>query len=200
MFFIGLGIKIPVWPFSFWITKTHVEVNTSFSIFLSGILVKIAIIALNKFFFIFSDNYNFFFTTIIIISIIDSSVKIINQVDFKKTIAYLTVQEMNILTFFLISKNFNNFDIFVFLIQTHVYLTVLLFFLNHCIYKRYNSRQLSTMQGIINSSPKLGIIIIITTFLLIGFPLTIKFFIEFLLFFKFFNFNSFFFLIIIIFV
>lgn len=107
---------------------------------------------------------------------------------------------MNILAFFLISKNFNNFDIFIFLLQTHVYLTVLLFFLNHCIYKRYNSRQLSTMQGIINSSPKLGIVIITTTFLLIGFPLTIKFFIEFLLFFKLFKFNNFFFLIIIIFV
>ena len=55
LIFFGLGIKVPVWPFSFWITKAHVEVNTSFSIFLSGILVKIAIIGFNKFYFIF-DN------------------------------------------------------------------------------------------------------------------------------------------------
>lgn len=104
---------------------------------------------------------------------------------------------MNILTFFLISKNYINYDIINFLLQTHIYLTVLLFFLNHCIYKRYNSRQLSSMKGIINIAPKLGNVIIITVFLLIGFPLTIKFFIEFLLFFKFFNFKTFIFFTIV---
>lgn len=91
LLFFGFGIKIPVWPFSFWITKTHVEVNTSFSIFLSGILVKVALIGLNKFYFIFNSEYNFIFYSFIIYSILDASFKLINQTDFKKTIAYLTI-------------------------------------------------------------------------------------------------------------
>ena len=108
---MGLAVKIPSWPFSFWITKTHVEVNTSFSIFLSGILVKIAIIALYKFFFVFDYNSLNYIYIICLIGIIDSSFKMINQTDFKKTIAYLTIQEMNILLFFCMSNNYNNFDI-----------------------------------------------------------------------------------------
>lgn len=40
---IGLGVKIPIWPFHFWLTKTHVEAPTYFSIYLSGFLVKTAI-------------------------------------------------------------------------------------------------------------------------------------------------------------
>ena len=41
--FIGFGIKIPVYPFHFWLTKVHVEAPAGFSIFLSGFLVKTAI-------------------------------------------------------------------------------------------------------------------------------------------------------------
>lgn len=160
-------------------------------------MVKIAVISLNKFYFIFDKNLNFIFIFFILIGIIDSSIKIINQVDFKKTIAYLTIQEMNILTFFLISKNYANYDLFQFLFQTHVFLTIILFFLNHCIYKRYNSRQLSKMQGLLNISPKLSLIILISTFVIIGFPLTIKFFIEVFFFFKIFK-NNFFIIILLI--
>ena len=45
----GFLFKIPTFPFYFWLTKTHVEALTSFSIFLSGFLVKIAVFGLYKF-------------------------------------------------------------------------------------------------------------------------------------------------------
>jgi NADH:ubiquinone oxidoreductase subunit 4 (subunit M) len=43
LFFIGFGVKIPVWPFHYWLTRVHVEASTGFSIFLSGFLVKAAV-------------------------------------------------------------------------------------------------------------------------------------------------------------
>jgi len=49
-FFIGFGIKIPMWPFYYWLTKTHVEASSFFSIYLSGFLVKTAVYLFNFFF------------------------------------------------------------------------------------------------------------------------------------------------------
>jgi len=43
LFFIGFGVKIPIWPFHYWLTRVHVEASTGFSIFLSGFLVKAAV-------------------------------------------------------------------------------------------------------------------------------------------------------------
>lgn len=105
---------------------------------------------------------------------------------------------MNILLFFLLNKNFTNFDILNFIFQTHIFLTFILFFLNHCIYIRYQSRNLSKMFGLSNISPKLSIILFIIVFIIIGFPLTIKFFIEIFFFKKIFLLNNFIFFFIII--
>ena len=121
----------------------------------------------------------------------------INQTDLKKTIAYLTIQEMNILLFFCMSNNYNNFDLIQYLFFTHIILTISLFFLNHLIYKRYNTRQLSNGLGIFNTAPKLSVIILFNIFIIIGFPLTIKFFLEILFFYKIYNFNFFLFCFII---
>ena len=40
--FFGFGFKVPVWPFHYWLTKTHVEAPSGFSMYLSGFLVKTA--------------------------------------------------------------------------------------------------------------------------------------------------------------
>ena len=56
--FLGFGIKIPMWPFYYWLTKTHVEASSFFSMYLSGFLVKTAVFLFIKFYAIFSI-YNF---------------------------------------------------------------------------------------------------------------------------------------------
>jgi len=40
--FVGFGIKLPIFPFHYWLTKVHVEAPAGFSMFLSGFLVKTA--------------------------------------------------------------------------------------------------------------------------------------------------------------
>jgi NADH:ubiquinone oxidoreductase subunit 4 (subunit M) len=43
LLFFGFGFKFPIWPFHYWLTKTHVEASSGFSIYLSGFLVKSAL-------------------------------------------------------------------------------------------------------------------------------------------------------------
>lgn len=98
LLFFGFGFKIPVWPFHFWLTKTHVEAPTGFSIFLSGFLVKSALFGFYKYSCLLGEiSSTAFFLTICILGVIDSSFKMWGQSDLKKLVAYGTIQEMNII-------------------------------------------------------------------------------------------------------
>lgn len=45
---LGFSVKVPLWPFSSWLLKAHVEASTEFSILLSGYLVKFGVIGLYR--------------------------------------------------------------------------------------------------------------------------------------------------------
>lgn len=44
--FLGFAVKVPVWPCTSWLLKVHVEASSEFSIYLSGFLVKVGVIAM----------------------------------------------------------------------------------------------------------------------------------------------------------
>ena len=178
LIFIGFGIKIPLWPFHFWLSKTHVEANTGFSIFLSGILVKAAVFGLYKFSAILVYSSSWFFLTIIFISVIDASLKMCVQVDLKKLVAFSTVQEMGLMTFLLVTPlTFNNQILFVFVIF-HTFVSGLFFWIVDCVYRRFNTRLVCNINGLINLYPKLSFFIILSVYIFMGLPFTIKFSIE----------------------
>jgi len=58
---------------------------------------------------------------------------------------------------------------------THALLSPLMFFLVDCIQRRYKSRLVSEISGILHTTPNLGIALIIMLVLYSGLPGTIKF-------------------------
>jgi len=176
--FIGFSIKLPLWPFSFWLIKTHVEANTSFSIFLSGVLVKTALIGLLKFQYFFINTNNTLIIHIVIISLIATTYSLASQVDFKKLIAYTTVQEMSLIVFFIIYNNFINLNIILYFILIHTFFSIILFFLNDIIYIRFKTRKTKLLLGISTTMPKLSSLIILIWLIFTGLPLSFKFILE----------------------
>ena len=74
--FMGFGFKVPLWPFHYWLTKTHVEAPAGFSMYLSGFLVKSAVYGFYKLTNLLGNDINTtLFSTICIIGIVDSSLK-----------------------------------------------------------------------------------------------------------------------------
>jgi NADH-quinone oxidoreductase subunit M len=65
---------------------------------------------------------------------------------------------------------------------THAALSTLMFFLVDCIQKRFNSRNLTEIAGLLQATPNLGIAIIIMCILYAGLPNTLKFTSEFYIF------------------
>ena len=189
LLFFGFGAKVPIIVFQYWITKTHVEASGGFSIYLSGFLVKTAIYGLYKFLplfgFINSSYSNTFFIFIIFYGIIDSSLKFWFQSDFKKLIAYCTIQEMNIILFLLlVGLNKELLIISIIFVFTHAILSALLFYLVEILYYRFQSRNINIISGLFLINPNLGNLILIIKLLFIGIPGSLKFIIEFMFIFQ----------------
>jgi len=179
LLFIGFGIKIPIWPFHYWITKTHVDAPTGFSIFLSGFLVKTALFGFYKFnISIGYFNNTVFFTTICLLGILDASLKMWGQTDLKKLVAYATVQEMG-LVYLTVCFGDTNALVggFIFSV-THAMLSSIFFFLVDTISRRFYTRNIVEINGVLHLAPNLGITILISCVLYSGLPGTMKFISE----------------------
>lgn len=179
LLFFGFGIKIPVWPFHYWITKTHVDAPTGFSIFLSGFLVKTALFGFYK----FNISLGYFsntvlFSTICLLGIIDASMKMWGQTDLKKLVAYATIQEMGLVYLTLCFGDTTSvIGGFVFSV-THALLSSIFFFLVDTISRRFYTRNIVEINGILHLAPNLGIVILLSCVFYSGLPGTLKFISE----------------------
>lgn len=179
VFFIGFGIKIPLWPFYYWLIKVHVEAPTGFSIFLSGFLVKTAFYCLMFFYSLFSSKItNAIAEAIIVWGVLDASVRMWGALDVKKLIAYATVQEMNLIMLFVLVAGNNNNTILNLFILVHGILSALFFFLVDQVQKQFGSRNTLLLAGLSLFAPILTATIWAGLLIFRGFPIFVKFIIE----------------------
>ena len=183
LLFLGFGFKVPIWPFHYWLTKTHVEAASGFSIYLSGVVVKSALYGFYKLTNSLGGNFD---TTIYIViamlGVIDASLKMWGQTDLKKLVAYGTIQEMNLIYLVFCWGDTNAIVGGILFSATHAFLSALMFFLVDCVYRRYHTRSLVEINGILHLTPNLGISILTMCVFFSGLPGTIKFISEFYIF------------------
>lgn len=179
LLFLGFGVKIPIWPFYYWLIKVHVDSPTGFSIFLSGFLVKTALYCYLHVFILFPHKGLFLvIVSILLFGFIDSSLRMWETVDIKKLIALATVQEMNALLLLgVVFKNVATPTITCFIIL-HGLLSTLLFLLVDYTVKVLGTRQATAASGLFDLSPKTGTTIWLALLAFRGLPLLAKFFIE----------------------
>lgn len=179
IFFIGFGVKLPIWPLYYWLTKVHVEAPTGFSIFLSGFLVKTAFFCLV--FFIYILNNTVYVTVslgIILWGSIDASVRMWTSTDIKRLIAFATIQEMNLIFLFLFLLSTGNYRVLNCFLLVHGLLSSFLFFLVDQVQKQFNSRNLILLGGLSLFVPIISFFIWVAILIFRGFPAFVKFLIE----------------------
>lgn len=177
--FVGYGIKIPLFPFHYWLTKVHVEAPAGFSIFLSGFLVKTAAYCFYYVHLLFSnDVVKLVLIMWVLVGIIDSSLKMWSQLDIKKLIAFATIQEMNMIMICLILFNQININITSIFFLLHGLLSTYMFLLVDQIQKRTQTRNIMELSGVGLLYPFLRNFIWFLLILFLGFPGTTKFIVE----------------------
>lgn len=195
---VGFGIKVPMWPAHYWLTKTHVEAPTYFSIYLSGFLVKTALYGI--WLFIYSNNFTYtaILLVLAVIGVLDSSFKMWSQVDLKKLVAYGTVQEMNLILIGFSLATSTAIKASSLFILAHTILSTIFFLMSDSLYRRFSSRSTSSIRGLTQSTPVLGYALFICCLFFAGLPFTLKFIVEVYIFINLFNLNAFLFTLTII--
>lgn len=177
--FTGFGIKVPIFPFHFWLTKIHVEAPAGFSIFLSGFLVKAALYCLYMFNLVFSTLG---ITKLIVIigffGICESSIKMFTQTDFKKLIAFATIQEMNLILILLfLNQMIISYGLVLFIL-IHGWLSTLMFHSVDVLQRKTGTRNMLQLSGVGLQSRQITLLFWFILIIFSGFPLTVKFVIE----------------------
>lgn len=180
---IGFGVKMPIWPFYSWLPKAHVEASTNFSIFLSGVLVKLAFLGFLKFLlYINTDIYGWYLYLWMLLGILEVSQKLFYQTDLKKIIALTTVIEMHWLVFTVLHTTSLLYYSAVLMFISHALISSLFFILADCISRRFKTRNIYEITGLWLKAPVLSAFILITNVIFLGFPYTSLFLSEFLFF------------------
>ena len=151
--------------------------------YLSGFLVKSAVYGFYKITNLLGNDINTtLFSTICIIGIVDSSLKMWGQTDLKKLVAYGTIQEMNLIFLTFCWGDSNAILGGILFSATHGALSALMFYIVDCLQRRFNSRNVVEISGVLQITPMLGIAIITMCVLYAGLPGTLKFTCEFYIF------------------
>lgn len=176
LLFLGFGIKVPIWPFHYWLTKTHVEAPSGFSIYLSGFLVKTALYGFFKTSNLLAyEGSTYLYASIAFIGVIDASLKMWGQSDLKKIVAYCTIQEMNLIFLLFLMGDTNSTVCGIIFSLAHAMLSSLMFYIVDCVYRKCHSRSVYAVHGLLQQTPNLAVSIIIMCVLYAGLPGTLKF-------------------------
>ena len=182
-FFIGFGVKFPVWPFYDWLPKAHVEASTNFSIFLSGALVKLAFLGFVRIIYSFFFSFDLIFIVpILVVGLVKSGTFLFIQIDLKKIIAFLTITEMHWLS---LSFMFGNASMWIssfLMLISHALISTGFFVLADAITRRFKTRLVVEVSGLFYLLPLLYTMLIINLVIILGFPGTSLFLSEFLFF------------------
>lgn len=180
---LGFSIKVPLWPFTSWLLKAHVEASTEFSIFLSGFLVKFGILGIYyTTLFMSNSPINLVLSSLSLIGIMDALLKLSFQVDLKRIVALTTVIEANWMFFCLLSGSRFLIELGYLLILVHCLTTTVEFYIVEYIYRRFKTRNFLRINNIYNLYPLLNKFLLLSTIVIIGLPGTTVFTLKFLFF------------------
>jgi proton-translocating NADH-quinone oxidoreductase chain M len=157
LFFFGLAVKIPIFPFHIWLPEAHVEAPTEGSIILASLLLKLGGYGFLRTSLPLCPNATLYYLPIIytfnLLGLLYCSLIAIRQNDLKKIIAYSSVAHMNLVVLGLFSINIQGLQGAILLMVGHALSSSGLFFLVGCLYDRHKIRLLNYYGGLVQTMP-----------------------------------------------
>ncbi len=174
LFFVGYGTKMGLAPLHTWLPDAHSEAPSPVSALLSGALLNCAFLGLLRVQQVFVAAGLEGFTRDIwlalgLASLIISAVFIIGQTDYKRLLAYSSVENMGILA---LGVGLGAAGVFGALLHAvnHSLVKAMLFLLAGNILGRYRTKHIPTVRGLLAAAPATGALWLMGFFALTGTP------------------------------
>lgn len=201
-FFLAFSIKVPLWPFHTWLPDAHTAAPTAGSVILAGILLKLGTYGYVRILMpIFPQVFQAwapFIAFLAVVSIVYGALVAMAQTDFKRLIAYTSVNHMGFVILGLaaaaavapqirgnqslldsaaIAVNGATLEMFA-----HGIITGALFFIVGMLYERAHTRDLNAFGGLAGKVPVYAGLLMLASFASLGLPGLASFVAEFMVF------------------
>ena len=183
-FFIGLAIKVPMFPFHTWLPYAHGQAPTIGSVILAAVLLKMGTYGMIRLPLpMFPDASVWMIYPVAVLSlimIIYTAMVAYAQEDMKQVIAYSSISHMGVIVLGTFAMNVEGIAGSIYLMLGHGVVSGALFMLVGVIYDRRHTKLMSEFGGLAKVMPKYATIMGIMVMASVGLPLTVNFVGEFL--------------------
>jgi NADH-quinone oxidoreductase subunit M len=183
--FIAFAIKMPVFPFHTWQPDTYTESPTQATMLLSGIMLKMGIYGVIRWLLpIVPQGVSQWDDVVLVLSIVGivyGSIIAIRQRDLKRLVAYSSIGHVGLIAAGIFTLTEHGMQGGIIQMLSHGINVVGLFFIIDIIYRRTNTRDITNLGGITQTTPALSIFFMILLLGTVALPLTNGFVGEFLL-------------------
>ncbi len=176
LLFIGLGVKIPIFPLHSWQANTYSKSPSEGTILLSGIMLKMGLYGLLRWFVPFQEDseehLKLFFVILSVFGILYGALIALRRNDIKLIAAFSSLSHVGLIAAGIFSLNYEGFQGSTIQMLVHGINIVGLFYVMDIIAENSGTRKLSELGGIATKSPIFAILAFIIVLGSISVPLT----------------------------
>jgi NADH-quinone oxidoreductase subunit M len=181
-FVIAFALKVPVWPFHTWLPDAHTEAPTAGSMILAGVLLKLGAYGFIRLVLPLypeqARQFSAYLAFLAVMAIIFGAFSAYGQTDFKRLVAYSSVNHMGFVLLGIAAAGFAQgtesgviaLNGAVLQMFNHGLSSAGMFFLVGVIYERTHTRNLNDFGGLFPLVPIYGGILIFTSLASLGLP------------------------------